>query len=161
MLRRATTLLACVLALGARAVAEETWDPTIFPYRPQAVDYRRRLDALVEKWWEREGNRPTEVVATEHRFTVDFGPLFGLRAHGERGQHTTGTATLHRLASPPACRSIIGANLVALNGDNPGLHGYGSYIRGVAEIDSVKKPRGTGIVDVRGEDDVQPRSHTT
>lgn len=59
-----------------RAVADELWDPTIFDYRPQAADYRRRLDEWLEHWWEGEGCRTADrrdVVAVEHRFEVTIG----------------------------------------------------------------------------------------
>jgi RecB family exonuclease len=58
-------------------IAEDLWDPKIFDYRPQAADYRRRLDESLARWWEAEGqflgtNRT--VVAVEHQFTVPVGP---------------------------------------------------------------------------------------
>ena len=55
-----------------QAISEELWDDDLFEYRPQATDYRRRLDALLDDWYDREGHRAV-AMRTEYRFEFQSG----------------------------------------------------------------------------------------
>ena len=50
------------------------WDPAAFAYRPQEADYRTRADGWLQRWWADELPRIAEVIAVEHRFTIEVGP---------------------------------------------------------------------------------------
>ena len=55
-------------------LATHSWTDDIADYRPQAEDYRRRLDAILRNWWHNEGESlvaQQRVVAVEHEFTVE------------------------------------------------------------------------------------------
>lgn len=56
------------------AALESHWEPTAFPYRPQAADYRMRADGWLQRWWADELPRIAEVIAVEHRFSIEVGP---------------------------------------------------------------------------------------
>lgn len=62
---------------GLLHLAAETWRDDIAEYRPQAEDYRRRLDAILRTWWQQEGSAlavSQTVLAVEHEFRIDVGP---------------------------------------------------------------------------------------
>jgi RecB family exonuclease len=52
---------------------DEAWDSTAFAYRPQEADYRRRAEDWLRTWWENELPKIAQVVAVEHRFTINVG----------------------------------------------------------------------------------------
>ena len=52
---------------------DEAWDSTAFAYRPQEADYRRRAEDWLRIWWENELPKIAQVVAVEHRFTINVG----------------------------------------------------------------------------------------
>lgn len=54
------------------AIAADLWDEELFDYRPQAADYRRRLDDLLTTWFEREG-ATARPIRTEYRFEFSSG----------------------------------------------------------------------------------------
>ena len=55
------------------ACLEDVWDSTAFAYRPQEADYRRRAEDWLRIWWENELPKIAQVVAVEHRFTINVG----------------------------------------------------------------------------------------
>ena len=55
------------------AALDGHWDPTAFEYRPQEADYRSRAEGWLRRWWADELPRITEVIAVEHRFTIEVG----------------------------------------------------------------------------------------
>ena len=55
------------------ATLDGHWDPTAFAYRPQEADYRSRAEGWLRRWWADELPRITEVIAVEHRFTIEVG----------------------------------------------------------------------------------------
>ena len=54
------------------ALADEYWDDSIFDYRPQSFDFRRRLDTLLEAWYSAEGES-ARPLRTEYRFEFESG----------------------------------------------------------------------------------------
>lgn len=55
-------------------LAADTWTDDIADYRPQAEDYRQRLDTILRSWWHNEGERLVarhSVLAVEHEFTIE------------------------------------------------------------------------------------------
>ncbi|HEX2275109.1 MAG TPA: PD-(D/E)XK nuclease family protein, partial [Acidimicrobiales bacterium] len=58
------------------ALAEERWRDDIARFRPQVEEARRDYFAMLNAWWEAEGDgaRAPDVVAVERRFEVDVGP---------------------------------------------------------------------------------------
>ncbi len=52
---------------------DEAWDSTAFAYRPQEADYRRRAEDWLRTWWENELPKIAQVVAVEHRFSINVG----------------------------------------------------------------------------------------
>jgi CRISPR/Cas system-associated exonuclease Cas4 (RecB family) len=63
---------------GLRALADRLWDDGIARYRPQAEHARRDFVAMLESWWETEGEAEgaatPDVVAVERRFEIPVGP---------------------------------------------------------------------------------------
>ena len=55
------------------ATLDAHWDPAAFAYRPQEADYHRRADGWLHRWWADELPRIAEVIAVEHRFTIEVG----------------------------------------------------------------------------------------
>ncbi len=54
-------------------LAADTWTDDIADYRPQAEDYRRRLDVILRSWWHNEGESLVaehRVLAVEHEFSI-------------------------------------------------------------------------------------------
>ncbi|HEX2023864.1 MAG TPA: PD-(D/E)XK nuclease family protein [Acidimicrobiales bacterium] len=57
-------------------LAEERWRDDVARFRPQVEEARRDYFAMLNAWWEAEGDGALapEVVAVERRFEVDVGP---------------------------------------------------------------------------------------
>ena len=67
---------------GLIDLAAASWSDDIADYRPQAEDYRRRLDTILRNWWQNEGAglvADGRVLAVEHEFAIEVGPH---RLHG-------------------------------------------------------------------------------
>jgi len=59
------------------AIAVERWSDDIARYRPQVEECRRDYYAMLEAWWDGEGEGPAapEVLAVEHRFDIEVGDI--------------------------------------------------------------------------------------
>jgi len=59
------------------AIAVELWHDDIARYRPQVEECRRDYYAMLDAWWDGEGDGPTapEVLAVEHRFDIEVGDI--------------------------------------------------------------------------------------
>lgn len=56
------------------AILESSWDHAQFPYSAQALDYRRRAEQWVSRWFDVFAAEDPDVRQTEHRFEVSFPP---------------------------------------------------------------------------------------
>jgi RecB family exonuclease len=53
---------------------DAVWDSSVFEYRPQDADYRKRAEDWLRMWWEGEWPLIDQMIATEHRFLINVGP---------------------------------------------------------------------------------------